>query len=299
MADLHEGLRAYVERAAAAPPAWEQTLEALRAGPEDEHAEIWGKPDDVASVEDREAGGVRVRVYRPAAEVALPGLVWLHGGGWVVGSLTSHDGLCRALAARTPCVVIAVDYRLAPEHPFPAGLEDAWAGTEWAFAHAGELGIDARCISVGGDSSGGNLAAVVARRARDSGVVLRRQVLVYPVTDFDFERESHREHGTGLNLTTEKMQWYWRLYMNGADELHPDASPLRAEELAGLASAVVVTASHDILRSEGEEYARRLKEAGVPVTLLHYDGMIHGFVRMPMLVEDAKKAVDAIAAALR
>ena len=299
MADLHQGLRAYVERAAAAPPAWEQTLEALRAAPEDEHAEIWGAPDDVASVEDREAGGVRVRVYRPGAGGLLPGLVWLHGGGWVVGSLASHDGLCRAFAARTPCVVVAVDYRLAPEHPFPAGLEDAWAATEWTVAHADDLGIDARRVSVGGDSSGGNLAAVVARRARDSGVALARQVLVYPVTDFDFERESHREHGRGLNLTTEKMQWYWRLYLNGAGELHPDASPLRAEDLAGLAPAVVVTASHDILRSEDEEYARRLAEAGVPVTHLHYDGMIHGFVRMPMLVDDAAKAVDAIAAALR
>ncbi|MBV8080699.1 MAG: alpha/beta hydrolase [Actinobacteria bacterium] len=298
VSELHDGLKAYVARAAAAPPAWEQPIEALRAGPEAENPEIWGEPDAVEHVEDRDAGGVRVRVYRPAAEGPLPALVWFHGGGWAVGSLDSHDPLCRALAARTPCVVVAVDYRLAPEHPFPAGLEDAWSATEWTFAHAAELGADAERISVGGDSSGGNLAAVVALRARDRGVALARQILVYPVADFDFERPSYAEHATGLNLTTEKMRWYWRLYLDGADGTHPDASPLRAD-LHGVAPAVVITASHDVLRSEGEEYARRLEQAGVPVKHRHYDGMIHGFLRMPRLVDDAATAVDEIAAALR
>ena len=299
MTELHPALRPYVERAAAAAPAWEQTLEALRAGPELENPEIWGEPDDVASVEDRFVGPLRVRVYRPAADGPLPGLVWLHGGGWVVGSLDSHDGLCRAIAARTPCVVAAVDYRLAPEHPFPAGLEDAWSGTEWAAHEAGALGIDPGQLAVGGDSSGGNLAAVVALRARDRGLPLALQVLVYPVVDCTFDRPSYREHGTGLNLSRAKMEWYWGLYMNGADGLQPEASPLRTDDLAGVAPALVITASHDILLSECDAYAARLEQAGVPVQRVHYDGMIHGFLRMPMLVDEAADAVGEIAAALR
>src|SRR5579864_1651481 len=212
MSDLHPRLRPYVDRAAAAAPAWEQTLEALRAGPENEIPEIWGEADEVASVEDRFVGPLRVRVYRPAADGPVPGLVYLHGGGWVVGSLESHDGLCRAIAARTQCVVVAADYRLAPEHPFPAGLEDAWTATEWTANAATELGVDAARLAVGGDSSGGNLAAVVAVRARDRGLPLALQVLVYPVTHFDVETPSYREHGTGLNLSRAKMEWYWQLY---------------------------------------------------------------------------------------
>jgi acetyl esterase len=297
--ELDPRLRAYVERAASAPPAWEQTLEALRAGPENEVPEIWGAADEIESVEDRVVDGVRVRVYRPASDRPLPGLVWLHGGGWVVGSLDSHDAVCRALAARTPSVVVAADYRLAPEHPFPAGLEDAWTATEWTAREAEPLGVDPARLAVGGDSSGGNLAAVVALRARDRGLPLALQVLVYPVTDYDLDRDSYREHGVGLNLSKAKMDWYWGLYMNGGDPLHAEASPIRAAHLAGVAPAVMVTASHDILRSECDAYAERLREAGVPVELHHYDGMIHGFLRMPALVDEASRAVDEIAAALR
>jgi acetyl esterase len=303
LAELDPRLQAYVDRAAAAPPAWEQPLEALRAGPEAEVPEIWGEPDEVDQVEDRmipgPAGPLRLRIYSPRSDAPLPGLVWLHGGGWVVGSLDSHDGLCRALAARTPCVVVAVDYRLAPEHPFPAGLEDAWAATVWTAGEAEALGIDPARVAVGGDSSGGNLAAVVALRARDRGVPLALQVLVYPVADSDLDRPSYSEHGIGLNLSTAKMEWYWGLYMHGADAAHPDASPLRAEELAGVAPALVLTAEHDILRSEGEAYAARLAEAGVPVTCTGYEGMIHGFIRMPALVDDATKAANEIVSALR
>jgi acetyl esterase/lipase len=302
MADLHANLRPYVERVIAGPAAWEVPLEALRAGPELEIAEIWGLPDEVDEVVDLmipgPEGPLRVRVYRPRSTELLPVVIWFHGGGWVVGTLDSHDPVCRALANRTPCVVVSVDYRLAPEWPFPAALDDAWAATQWVADEALKLGADASRIVVAGDSAGGNLAAAVALRARDSGPSLALQALVYPVTDFDFDSESYARYESGLNLTRAKMQWYWEQYLAGADGLHPDASPLRALDLAGAAPALVQVAEHDPLLSEGEAYAARLAEAGVPVTLTRYDGMIHGFIRMPALVAEADFSLGEIASAV-
>jgi acetyl esterase len=302
MADLHANLRPYVDRVVAGPAAWEVPLEALRAGPELEIPEIWGLLDEVDEVVDLmipgPAGPLRVRVYRPRSTELLPVVLWFHGGGWVVGTLDSHDPVCRALANRTPCVVVAVDYRLAPESPFPAALEDAWAATQWVADEALKLGADAGRIVVAGDSAGGNLAAAVALRARDSGLPLALQALVYPVTDFDFDSESYARHESGLNLTRAKMQWYWQQYLGGADGLQPEASPLRAPDLAGVAPALVQVAEHDPLLSEGEAYAVRLAEAGVPVRLTRYDGMIHGFIRMPALVAEADFSLGEIASAV-
>jgi acetyl esterase len=302
VADLHANLRPYVERVLAGPAAWEVPLEALRAGPELEIPEIWGLPDEVDEVVDLmipgPAGPLRVRVYRPRSTRLLPVVIWFHGGGWVVGTIESHDPVCRALANRTPCVVVAVDYRLAPEWPFPAALDDAWAATQWVADEALKLGADASRIVVAGDSAGGNLAAAVALRARDSGLSLALQALVYPVTDFDFESESYARYDSGLNLTRAKMQWYWAQYLAGADGLHPDASPLRAPDLAGVAPALVQVAELDPLLSEGEAYAARLAEAGVPVILTRYDGMIHGFIRMPALVAEADFSLGEIASAV-
>jgi acetyl esterase len=302
MADLHENLQPYVDRATEGPSAWELPLEALRAGPELEVPEIWGLPDEVDEVVDLmipgPAGKLRVRVYRPLSTELLPVVIWFHGGGWVVGTLDSHDPVCRALANRTPCVVVAVDYRLAPEAPFPAAVDDSWAATQWVAQEALKLGGDASRIVVAGDSAGGNLAAAVALRARDSGLGLALQVLVYPVTDYDLDSESYLRLAEGLNLTRAKMQWYWQQYLAGADGLHPDASPLRAPDLAGVAPALVQTAEHDPLLSEGEAYAARLAEAGVPVTLTRYDGMIHGFIRMPALVAEADFSLAEIASAV-
>ncbi len=302
MADLHANLRPYVERVIAGPAAWDVPLEALRAGPELEIPEIWGLPDEVAEVVDLMIPGpaapLRVRVYRPRSTELLPVVIWFHGGGWVVGTLDSHDPVCRALANRTPCVVVSVDYRLAPEWPFPAALDDAWAATQWVADEALKLGADASRVVVAGDSAGGNLAAAVALRARDSGPSLALQALVYPVTDFDFESESYARYESGLNLTRAKMQWYWEQYLAGADGLHPDASPLRAPDLAGVAPALVQVAELDPLLSEGEAYAARLAEAGVPVTLTRYDGMIHGFIRMPALVAEADFSLAEIASAV-
>jgi len=265
---------------------------------------LFGRLDPIGAVVDQAipgpTGPVRLRVYEPAgSERPYPALVYVHGGGWVVGSLDSHDGVCRALAARTPCVVVAVDYRLAPEHPFPAALEDAWTATAWTAEHAASIGADPARLAVGGDSAGGNLAAAVGLRARDRGLPLMLQVLVYPVTDYDFDRPSYLAYADGYGLTREAMRWYWDLYLGpDGDGFDPQASPLRATDVVGVAPALVITAEYDPLRDEGEEYAARLVEAGVPVTLSRYDGIIHGFFRMPGTISRAHHALDGSAAAL-
>jgi acetyl esterase len=253
---------------------------------------LFGEPDPVRSVEDADSDGVPVRVYRPE-EGDLPALVYFHGGGWVVGSLDSHDALCRTLAARSGCALVAVDYRLAPEHRFPAALEDAWTATPWAAQRCPRL-------AVGGDSAGGTLAAVVALRARDRGLPLALQVLVYAATDFSFDTDSYREHGTGTNLTEEGMRWFWAQYLpDDAAGADPEASPLRAGDLAGVAPALVITAEYDPLRDEGEAYARALGAAGVPVTLTRYPGMIHAFFRFTHVMDAARAAVAEVVAALQ
>ncbi len=300
MAELHPGARRYVEGALAAPQVWETPLADARRGIEEETLEAWGEPDEVAEVADVDLGGIPARVYRPGADGRLPPVVYLHGGGWVVGSLESHDPLCRALAAHVPSVVVAVDYRLAPEHAFPAAVEDAWAATQWVSRNAAELGADPNRLVVAGDSAGGNLAAVVALRARDAGLPLALQVLIYPVTDADLDSSGYARLGEGLNLTRAKMEWYWGRYLDGADGTHPEASPLRAADLAGLAPALVQTAEYDPLADEGAAYARRLREAGVPVTLTVYEGQIHGFIRLRTYCGgQADEAIAEIASAIR
>jgi acetyl esterase/lipase len=259
----------------------------------DEGAELlFGEPDPVSSVEDSVANGVPVRIYRPAG--SGPGVfVYLHGGGWVVGSLESHDRLCRTLAARSGVTVVAVGYRLAPEHRYPAAVEDAWTATRWAAARF-------EPVVVGGDSAGGHLAAVVALRARDRELHLALQVLVYPVTDHAFDTSSYREHGTGTNLTEVTCRWFWQQFLGderrGAE---PEASPLRAPDLAGVAPALVLTAEHDPLCDEGEAYAQRLLDAGVPTVLTRYEGQIHGFIRMPAVLDAGGRGIDQVAGAVR
>jgi acetyl esterase len=298
---IDPGAKAFVDRVNAGPAVWEVPLEDARRGIDDETLEVFGPVDDVETVADASIdspdGPLRVRIYAARADGgSRPALVYLHGGGWVVGSIESHDPVCRRLAARTPCVVVSVDYRLAPEHPFPAGLEDAWAATEWVASHASELGADR--IAVGGDSAGGNLAAVVALRARDRGLPLALQVLIYPVIDADLDSPGYREHGEGLNLTRAKMAWYWERYLRGTDPFAPEASPLRAPGLSGVAPALVQTAEYDPLVYEGEAYAAALEAAGVPVALTRYDGQIHGFTRLAALCPRAFDALDEIADAL-
>ena len=253
---------------------------------------LFGVIEEVAEVEDVDAGGVPVRLYRPAGEEG-PALVWLHGGGWAIGSLASHDPLCRALAARSGRSVVAVDYRLAPEHVHPAALEDAWTATLWAVDTLGS-------VAVGGDSAGGHLAAVVAVRARDRLIPLQLQVLVVPVTDCSFGTASYAENGSGYGLEQATMEWFWSLYVPGFEGANdPEVSPLRAADLEGVAPALVLTAGYDPLRDEGEAYAARLRGAGVPVEHTRYDGMVHGFLRMPAVLDRAEAAIDQIAARMR
>jgi acetyl esterase len=241
-----------------------------------------------------------VRVYRPAADDPLPVVVYFHGGGWVIGDIATHDTTCQRLAAGVPAVVVSVDYRLAPEHRFPAAVDDCDAATAWVSAHAAELGGDATRLAVAGDSAGGNLAAVVALRARHAhGPAIAFQLLVYPATDLTRSLPSHTENGEGYLLDTDAMTWFINQYLVDADPRHPDASPLFVDDLAGLPPALVVTAEFDPLRDEGEAYAQRLRDAGVDVTTSRYDGMIHGFYGLDSIFDASKRATAETIAALR
>ena len=249
-------------------------------------------------------GAVPVRVYRPAGVAAttlLPGLVYFHGGGWVIGDLDTHDVLCRQLTAEAGITVASVDYRLAPEHKFPAAVDDAWEATRWVSASAERLGIDARRLAVGGDSAGGNLAAVVALLARDAGgPSIAYQALLYPVTDLDAESRSYTDFADGYMLTRDSMRWFAAQYLAAKDQATDwRVSPLRAATLAGLPPALIVTAGFDPLRDEGEAYARRLRDADVRADYACYGGMLHGFVGMGRLLDSGNRAVSHIAASLR
>ena len=260
---------------------------------------------EVARVEDRAIPGpgpdVPVRIYTPDGRGPFPVLVWFHGGGWVVGDLDTADGTARRLTAQTGCVVVSVDYRLAPEARFPAAAEDCYAVTQWVATNAAGIDADPGRIAVGGDSSGGNLAAVVSLMARDRGVSPPVfQLLVYPVIARDFDTGSYRQNGEGYGITRDSMKWYWDLYLTeDADASNPYAVPLLANDLSGLPPALVITAEFDPLCDEGEAYAQCLQEAGVAVTYSRYDGMIHGFFGMPAFIDRGRIAVGEASAALK
>jgi acetyl esterase len=267
-------------------------------------------PLPVGSVEDRTlpgpAGEIPVRVYQPDAgrrkrRARRPGLVFFHGGGWVIGGIDSHDQTCRELCSRVGACVVAVDYRLAPETRFPGAAEDCFSATRWVAQNAEALGVDPTRLAVAGDSAGGNLAAAVCLMARHRhGPALRFQLLVYPVTDADFERASYRENAEGYLLSRASMQWFWNHYVpDAADRASPYAAPLRSASHADLPPALVITAEFDPLRDEGEAYAEALTNAGVPATCTRYHGMIHGFFGFASVVDQAKRALDEASAALR
>lgn len=243
-------------------------------------------PDSVASVTDRTVpapdGDVPVRVYRPTEDEHLPALVFFHGGGWMLGDLDTHDAFCRALANATECVVVAVDYRLAPEHRFPAGLEDCYAATCWVANNAETLGTAPDSLAIAGDSAGGTLAVGVSLLARDrGGPDIDAQVLAYPATDHDFGTDSYEENARGYFITRTDMERFWDGYLRSdRDGDHAYASPLRAQRLDGLPSTFVLTCGFDPLRDDGRALASRLSEAGVPTHHLQYDDMIHGFLTM-------------------
>jgi acetyl esterase len=258
----------------------------------------------LAGVEDRAIDGVvgeiPVRIYTPEGDPPFPALVYFHGGGFVICGLESHDSTCRQLCYEARCVVISVDYRLAPEHRFPAAVEDCHAAASWVAARASEIGVDPSRIAVGGDSAGGNLAATVALMARDrGGPALVHQLLVYPCLDPACDTASHREIEEGYLLDRAMMQWFWGHYLASDEEARsPYASPIRAASLGGLPPAHLVTAEFDPLRDEGVAYAEKLRADGVAVTHAHYDGMIHGFLSMFDAIDVGKRAVSDAAAAL-
>jgi acetyl esterase len=254
----------------------------------------------MARVDDHELevadGTIAVRVLVPV-DKPKGVIVYLHGGGWVLGSAEMSDPFGRRLAQRTSCAVVLVDYRLAPEHPFPIPVDDAYEAVRWTDRHLTEIAGDRVPLIIAGDSAGGNLAAVAAIRARDRGeVAIALQVLSYPITDCDFETDSYRDPENALSLTRDTMRWFWNHYVpNEADQQHPDASPLRTPDLAGLPSAVIVTAEHDVLASEGESYARRLAQSGVEVRHRRFDGQMHGFLTMLDVLPASAEALDFIA----
>jgi acetyl esterase len=251
------------------------------------------------------AGSIPARIYTPIRARTINGLapclVFFHGGGWVIGDIDSHDVVCRKLADEGQLIVISVDYRLAPEHKFPAAVDDAIDATKWIADNSKQFGIDASRLTVGGDSAGGNLAAVVAIAARDgNGPAIAGQVLIYPATDFAMTHPSHSEPETSLLLTHSVIKWFRDHYLTGAADAHDwRASPARANTLIGLPPAYVLTAGADPLRDEGDEYAQRLKEAGVPVTYRHFPGQFHGFFTMGKLLQQANVAASEIGTWLR
>jgi acetyl esterase len=249
-------------------------------------------------------GAIPARIYTPKTlrkkDGLAPCLVFFHGGGWVIGNLETHDVVCRKLAQESELIVISVDYRLAPEHKFPAAVDDAILATKWIAANAKQHGIDASRLIVGGDSAGGNLAAVVALAARDGGgPKIAAQLLIYPATEFARKHPSHREPETSILLTHSVIGWFMNHYLGDADISDWRASPARAKSLTDLPPAYVLTAGADPLRDEGDEYAARLKEAGVPVTYKHFPGQFHGFFTMGKLLNQANVAVTEIAAWLK
>jgi acetyl esterase len=299
-------IRALLDQQAASgrPPLHRQSVSQARAFHVQDAPALNGPPAAVAAGADQRipgpAGELPVRVYTPEGEPPFPIVVFFHGGGWVVGTLDTYDPLCRALAAATPAVVVSVDYRLAPEHRWPAAVEDAYAATLWASHNAAALGGAQHRLAVAGDSAGGNLAAVVALGARDrGGPAIAFQLLVYPVLDAAADTASWREFADGFYLTADGMRWYWDHYLGGADGRAPDASPLRAAFVAGLPPALVIGAEHDILRDEGEAYAARLAQAGVAARASRHPGVVHGFFRWRAVSGAAEAALQEAAAALR
>lgn len=291
---MHEAFTGEVEQMLALldenfPPVHEMSGSAARAAVSARIQPVDNLSD--AESEDRildgPGGPLRVRIYRPrpTTDEILPAVVFFHGGGFVLCSIESHDGFCRSVARNTDSIVVSVDYRLAPEHPAPAAVEDAFAALCWVADEAADLGIDPARILTAGDSAGGNLAAVVCLLARDrGGPAIAGQVLLYPVIELDFESKSYRDYGTGYFNTRDAMQWYWRQYL-GASDIPSSATyppewvaPLRAASHVGLPPAAVVTAGRDPLCSEGEEYVAALRASGVVVQHRHYPELFHGFM---------------------
>ncbi len=281
------------------PPLDSMSPAAARASYRASHPALQRPPPEVAEMRDVSLAGLPARIYRGTDAADGNGLLYLHGGGWVIGDLQSHDGVCRTLANAARCRVVALDYRLAPEHPFPAAIEDAVAAFLHLHANAASFGLDPARLAVGGDSAGGHLAALLAIRARDHGSPAPfMQVLLYPATDLTCSLPSHGEFLSGVPLTAAGVRWFRDHFLGGADPADPGVSPLFAN-LAGLPPAFVLTAGYDPLRDEGAAYARALEAAGCAVTCLHMATQVHGFLSMNRAIRASDAALAMTAAALR
>jgi len=264
-------------------------------------------PDPMPIAETRDiaipgpGGPIPARLYRSAKNGTLPVLVFLHGGGWVVGNIDSHEAMCRHLANRAECAVLSVDYRMGPEHKFPAAVEDCFAATVWTAGNAAALGVDPGRLAVGGDSAGGNLAAVVSLLARDKRAPrISCQILIYPATDAAMRHDSVARYAEGYVLTRATMRWFYEQYLRTPDDAADwRVSPLLAPDLSRLPPAYVLTAGYDPLCDEGDAYAARLAAAGVPVTHRRFPGQVHGFVTNGRVIRAAETALDEVAAALK
>ncbi|HEY7990853.1 MAG TPA: alpha/beta hydrolase [Stellaceae bacterium] len=301
---LHPAVAAWLEPLKKLPPTHTLPVEVVRANMIAARAMM--PPPAVGHVADRKLPGPRgdipVRLYTPFGIGPFPLTIYFHGGGFVLGNLDSHDSACRHLCLNSNSIVMAVDYRLAPEHPFPAAPDDCYAATVWVGQHAGEIGADGRRFAVSGDSAGGNLAAVVSLRVRDEGgPKLCGQLLNCPVTDYDMERPSYRANADGYFLTRDTMRWFDNHYLKRPeDRKHPHAAPIRAKDFSRLPPAYVLTAQYDPLCDEGEEYGDRLAAAGVPVVKKRYSNMIHAFPGLLLnVVPEAAEELRAFGAWLQ
>ena len=282
------------------PPPWEELSPQEGRETFDGFIDLFGEGPDLARVEDHTLpGDVNVRLYADDSDEPQPAVMYFHGGGWVLGNIQTHDALCRRIAKASGCTVISVDYGLAPENPYPKPLNDCYSATLAVADRASDIHIDSQRIAVAGDSAGGNLAAAVSLRARDhGGPAIKLQVLLYPVIEPGFETESYQQFAESHGLTKENMKWFWEQYL-GAQPAGPLAAISRAETLEGLPAAHVVTAEYDVLRDEGEAFARRLIAAGVPTTSKRYDGNLHGFMHFAGMFDDGLMATQEIAEVLK
>lgn len=298
-------IAALLEASKGQPSVEELPVAEARAAMDERTAALRALGPTVADISERliegPGGSLRLRIYRPEGPGPFPLLLFIHGGGWVLCSLDTHDNVARELCIGAGAVVVSVDYRLAPEHRYPAAIDDCFAALEWTAAYAAEIGGDPARIAVAGDSAGGNLAAALALKTRDEGGPrLVGQLLIYPVTDYPSDAmASYAENNEGFGLTRESMEHYWDQYLGEAPADSPYAAPLRARDLTRVAPAFVVTAEYDVLRDEGEAYGGALNAAGVPVEVARYDGVNHGFFSLGGLVGAATQAVEDACAWLK
>lgn len=294
---LHPQARAYLD-AQPPPSAVNPTVEQMREA-SIAITRFAGAGPELPDVEDRAVGGVRCRIYRPLAETVLPAVIHIHGGGWVGGNLDTHDTACRSIAAQSGWTVVAVDYRLSPEHPYPAPMDDV-ESVAAALRDGAIPGVDGGRLALLGDSAGGHLAAVIARRARDQGLQpYLFQALIYPVIDAAMAASSYTENAEGYGLLARSMEFYWDCFApEGVDRSDPDVSPAYAADLSGLPPAFVLTCEYDPLRDEGEAYAAALADAGVPTVAVRMVGMIHSFFRLPAAFDASRAAISQVSAML-